>query len=202
MLLKKRISLFSPRAISERYHRSLLIQFILFELFEAYKAFYRNESWEIILSPHPRHFPYDWSSVTGYLNKAQEHSILLKDSFPDRSRSVKHFDSQFSKALTSLFKKKNIAHEQFVKLLQTIYFAFEPLIETCKENENLLHFLLKNHNTIDAIIYKGYLYTYLLKIYPYDLETLGEKMCDRYHQRGFFSQISEFKILLTELAYA
>ncbi len=202
MLLKKRISLFSPRAISERHHRSLLIQFILFELFEAHKAFCRNENWEIILSLHPRHFPYDWSSVTGYLNKAQEHSILLKDSFPDHSKSVKHFDAQLTKTLTSLFKKKKISYELFVKSLQMIYLAFEPLIATCRENENLLHFLLKNHDTIDSILHKGYLHAYLLKIHSCDLEILGEKMCDRYHQRGFFSQISEFKILLTELAHA
>jgi hypothetical protein len=202
MLLKKRISLFSPRTISERHHRSLLIQFILFELFEAYRAYCRKENWENILSFHPRHFPYDWSAVTGYLNKAQEHSILLKDSFPDHSRLVKHFEGQFSKILASLSKKKKIPQDQFVKSLQTIYFAFEPFIKTCKDNENLLHFLLKHRETIDALMHQGYLYAYLLKIHPCDLETLGEKMCDQYHQRGFFSQIPEFKILLTELAHA
>jgi hypothetical protein len=201
-MLKKRISLFSPQAIGERRHRSLLIQFILFELFEAYKAFCRNESWETILSAHPQHFPYDWSSVTGYLNKAQEHSILLKDSFPDYSRSVKYFDSQFSKTLIFLFKKKKISQDQFVQSLQTVYYALEPLVEIFKENENLLYFLLKNRETIDSILHKGYLYAYLLKIHTCDLETLGEKMCDQYHQRGFFSQIPEFKILLTELAHA
>lgn len=199
-MLKKRISLFSPQAISKRHHRSLLIQFILFELFEAYKAFCRNEGWETILSLHPHHFPYDWSAMTGYLNKAQEHSILLKDSFPDHSRSVKHFDGQFLKTLTFLSKKKKISHDRFVESLQTIYIAIEPLIETCKENENLLYFLLKNHGTIDSIMHKGYFYAYLLKIHASDLESLGEKMCDQYHQRGFFSQIPEFKILLTELA--
>lgn len=202
MLLKKQISLFSPQAISERHHRSLLIQFILFEFFEAYKAFCREESWEKILSLHPRHFPYDWSSVTGYFNKAHEHSILLKDSFPDYFRSVEHFDRQFSKTLTPLFKKKKISRGQFVKSLQTIYLAFEPLIDVCKENENLLHFLLKNHDTVDSLMHKGYLYAYLLRIHSSDLETLGEKMCDQYHQRGFFSQIPEFKILLTELTHA
>jgi hypothetical protein len=202
MKIPKSISLFSPQAISESDHRSLLIQFVLFELLEAYQAFCRNEDWEIILSPHPRHFPYDWATVTGYLNKAQEHSILLKDSFPDYPDSVKQFDDQFSKTLTSLSKKQKIAPELFAKSLQTIYFALEPFIEICKENENLLHFLLKNSQTIDLILHPGYLYAFLLKIYSCDLEILGEKMCDKYHQRGFFSQIPEFKILLTELIHA
>jgi hypothetical protein len=202
MLSYKRISLFSPQAISERHHRGLLIQFILFELFESYRAHLSHENWETILSPHPRYFPYDWSIVTGYLNKAQEHSLLLKDSFPDHAELVKDFERQFSKILVFLTKKKKIIKDQFVQALQKIYFAFEPLIETCKENENLLYFLLKNRATIDSLIRKGYLYAFLIKIHHGDLETLGEKMCDQYHQRGFFSQIPELKILLTELAHA
>jgi len=201
MMINKRISLFSPQAISERQHRGLLIQFILFELFEAHRAHLRQENWEMILSLHPCHFPYDWSSVTGYLNRAQEHGLLLRDSFSDHLKWVKNFEKHFSKALACLSKKKKISTEQFISALQKIYFALEPLIEICKENENLFHFLLKNRKTIDAMICEGYLHSFLLKIHSTDLETLGEKMCDQYHQRGFFSQISEFKILLTELSH-
>jgi hypothetical protein len=156
----------------------------------------------MILSLHPCHFPYDWSAVTGYLNKVQEHSLLLKDSFADHPKWVKSFEKQFSKVLAILAKKKKIAAEQFISSLQKIYFAIEPFIEICKENENLLHFLLKNREAIDSMISDGHLHSFLLKIHSSDLETLGEKMCDQYHQRGFFSQIPEFKILLTELSHA
>ncbi len=196
-MLNKCISLFSPHAISERHQRGLLVQFILFELFEAYKAHLRQESWETILSPHPRYFPYDWSSLTGYLNKAQEHSLLLKESFPEYKKWVRDFEKQFSLALVRLGKKK----EQLGPALQKIYCALEPFIGACKDNENLLHFLLKNRETIDALSGQGYLHSFLLKMHTCNLETLGEKMCDQYHQRGFFSQIPEFKILLTELMH-
>lgn len=202
MVINKHISLFSPQAISERHHRGLLIQFILFELFEAYRAHHRQENWEMILSVHPRHFPYDWSGVTGYLNKIQEHSLLLKESFVDHVKSVKSFEKEFSKALAFLAKKKKVSIEQLNLVLKKVYFVLEPFVEICKDNENLLHFLLKNRTTVDAMINEGHLHSFLLYIYSNDLETLGEKMCDQYHQRGFFSQIPEFKILLTELSHA
>jgi hypothetical protein len=189
------VSLFSPQAIGERHHRALLIQFILFELLSSYKAHQRQENWETIISSHPRHFPYDWSALTGYLNKALEHSLLLKESFPDHLQQVLVFEREFSENLT------HISPVLFATALQKIYFSFEPLIEICKENENLIHFMLKNRETIDSLIGEGYLRTFLIKIYPHDLESLGDKLCDQYHQRGFFSQIAELKILLTELTH-
>lgn len=198
--MNRRISLFSPQSIAEKSHRGLLVQFILFELLEAYKT-YDESNWELILSAHPRYFPYDWSSVTGYLNRAQEHSLLLKDSFSDHPRLVKNFERDFFNVLTLLNKKKKISKLQFARELKKIYFAFEPLIELCKENENLIFFLLKNRETIDSLMDNGHLYAFLLKIHSGDLEVLGEKMCDQYHQRGFFSQIPEFKILLTQLPH-
>lgn len=202
MVINKNISLFSPQAISERHHRALLIQFILFELFEAYRAHQRQENWEMIFSLHPRHFPYDWSSMTGYLNKAQEHSLLLKESFADHAKLVKSFEKQFLKVLASLAKKKKVSKAQSILAMQKIYLVLEPFIETCKDNENLLHFLLKNRTTIDTMMREGHLHSFLLKIHLDNLEILGEKMCDQYHQRGFFSQIPEFKMLLTELSHA
>ena len=44
-----------------------------------------------------------------------------------------------------------------------------------------------------------YLCHFLTSLYPEGLELVGEKMCDQYHRRGFFSQITECKLLLTQL---
>jgi hypothetical protein len=199
MFLSNDISLFSPQAIGDKQHRSLLIQFILFEIFEAQKAISAGRL-ETLFTPHPRFFPYDWNRSCGYFNKIQEHSLLLGKSFPDGVGLVKNFEKTLSEEL-SLFCKETNA-EQFTAALQKIYTALEPLAEICKENENLILFLLKNRESMDSLNQSGYLYQFLLKMHPSGLEILGEKMCDQYHQRGFFSQISEFKLLLTELSHA
>lgn len=200
MLWSKDLSLFSPQAIGERHNRSLLIQFLLFEIIEASKAIDMGR-WEALITPHPRFFPYDWCSITGYLNKMQEHSMLLGHCFPDHPQAVADFEKTFSMQMDLSSKKTGPLHQQFKKALQKIYTSLEPLIVHCSGNENLLFFLLKNRPYIDALTQKGHLHDFILKIYPCGLETLGEKMCDQYHQRGFFSQIQEFKHLLTELSH-
>ncbi|MBS0604614.1 MAG: hypothetical protein JSS60_06200 [Verrucomicrobia bacterium] len=200
MLWNSDLSLFSPQALSERENRGLLIQFLLSELIEAYKSV-QSGKLDAVVTPHPRFFPYDWSAKTGYLNKILEHALLLQKSFPDRARAVKNCERTLSKTLASFSKKKKLDKEQMHSTLQTVYSSLEPLIEACKENENLLFFLLKNRTALDALTRKGHLQEFLGKIHPCGLEILGEKMCDQYHQRGFFSQIPEFKLLLTELSH-
>ncbi len=200
-MLCQELSLYSPQALSQKHHRSLLIQFVLFENMEAYKAMLARK-WDSIYRRHPRFFPYDWAITTGHLNKIQEHGLLLRAAFPDNLSAVKSFEKTLSKSLISLSKMENHSPEKFEPILQKIYLALEPFIENCKECENLLFFLLKNRPTIDAWKGEGYLRNFLCKIYSWELETLGEKMCDQYHQRGFFSQIPEFKLLLTELLHA
>ncbi len=188
-------SLFSPQALAERPHRALLLQFMLSELFQAQQIFLAGGSWEEIFSSHPRFFPYDWASPSGSLNKLREHGRLLKNSFPDRAKTVKTFETRLEKIF---LKKKN----PIEKSLQTLYLILEPLIEVCKNDENLTHFLLKHRQSIDCLLQKGHLHQFLIRIHPSGLETLGEKMCDQYHERGFISQIPEFKLLMTDLIHA
>ncbi len=195
------VSLFSPQAISEKHNRALLIQFLLSEIVEAHRAILADKL-DLLITSHPRFFPYDWGNKTGYLNKLQEHSLHLAKSFPDHKQPVKNFEKTLSNKLASLTGHGKISKEKFVIALQKIYASLEPLIEVCRENENLLLFMLKNRDVIDALVQNQHLYQFLLKIHPSGLEMLGEKMCDQYHQRGFFSQIAEFKHLLTELSHA
>ena len=202
MLWNLSTSVFSPQTISERQNRELLLQFLLSEILEAYKAYRNKSEWKEILSPHPRFFPYDWATSPGFLNKAYEHSLLLAKCFPDHLALVKNFEKHFTQTLIAWDKEATIPFERCEMALQTCYSLIEPLIEVCKENENLLFFLLKNRLTIDSLMKEGHLGQFLHRIHPFGLESLGEKMCDQYHQRGFFSQIPEFKLLLTELTHA
>lgn len=194
MLWNHDLSLFSPKAIAEKQNRGLLMQFLLSELLEAHQAHRKGLHWETVLSSHPRFFPYDWAGHVGYLNKAHEHALLLFSSFPEHVRAVKRFEQAFSQGVATLSKKRT----GFTGIMQTLFSSLEPLIKTCRDNENLMFFLLKNRQEIDAIMETGYLLKLLKKIHRGNLESLGEKMCDQYHQRGFFSQISEFKLLLAE----
>jgi hypothetical protein len=202
MQLIRDISLFSPQVLAKRHHRALLLQFILAELLGAYQAFLKENSWETILSTHPRFFPYDWAKSPGYLNKLREHAMMLKKSFPDFAKQAKQFEQFLEKTLRSWEKKKTTPKQYFKHTLQKIYLLIEALLETCKDNENLIFFLLKNNQTIDALMHPGYLRTFLTRVHPSGLEILGEKMCDQYHRRGFISQIPELKLLMTNLIHA
>ncbi len=188
------LTLFSPQAIAEKQNRGLLLQFLISELLEAHQAHRKGMRWEAVLSSHPRFFPYDWACSVGFLNKAHEHALLLPGSFPEHLRSVNRFERAFSQKIVVLAKKKH----GLGRSLKTLVSALEPLIKACKDNENLMFFLLKNRQEIDAVMQRGYLVGLLKKIHRGSMESLGEKMCDQYHQRGFFSQISEFKLLLAE----
>ena len=197
MLWNLNTSLFSPQAISDRQNRELLLQFLISEILQAHRTYQQEGDSLLVLSPHPRLFPYDWATTPGFLNKAYEHSLLLAQCFPDHIPSVKKINNKFTETLNN---SKNKTDAKLI--LQTLYSLIEPLIEACKTNENLLFFLLKNRETIDSLMQQGHLSKFLHRIHPNSLEILGEKMCDQYHQRGFFSQIPEFKLLLTELIHA
>lgn len=193
--------LFSPRAIAEKSNRALLIQFVLAELIEAQKAYFNGQKWEVILSHPARLFPYDWNARAGFLNKVWEHGQFLRKSFPDQLKAVASFEKNLMKIFYVWRNRKTVSKREFQAALKRIYKTLELLIERCKEDENLLFFLLKNRIWIDTWTHPGNLRLFLEKIHAEKLEILGEKMCDQYHQRGFFSQIPEFKLLLTELSH-
>ncbi len=196
MLWCRNFSLLSPQMLAEKEHRGLLLQFLLSDLFEAEKAFNNSEDWVWILSHHPSMIPYDWAVRTGYLNKVQEHAILLKDSFPEIPRKVQALEKVLDKHLDPHIKD---SPDSFYTALRKIYLALEPFLLLCKENENLLFFLLKNKSVLDRMVERDTLKDFLFRAYPEGMDVLGEKMCDQYHRRGFFSQIPEFKLLLSDL---
>ena len=201
MLWCRTYSLYSPQMLAKVEHRGLLLQFLISDLIEAVKAYKKGAPWSQILSTHPCFIPYDWGNHTGYLNKIQEHAILMCSSFPKHKRHINQFEKALEKNIHSLSQHKEILSDTFLKAIREIYLALERFLLVCNENENLILFLLKNKEEIDQIMGKGHLRKFLEKMHPEGLEKLGEKMCDRYHQRGFFSQIPEFKLLLSDLIH-
>lgn len=201
MLSCRNFSLYSPQMLAKAEHRGLLLQFLISDLVEAEKAYQSGAPWVQILSSHPCFIPYDWGAHMGFLNKLQEHAVLMKRSFPNQKRAIARFEKTLEKNIQALTKQKEILPDTFGRAIREIYSAIEKFFPLCKENENLILFLLKHKEEIDRIMGKDYLRKFLQKAYPEGFEMLGEKMCDRYHERGFFSQIPEFKLLLSDLIH-
>ncbi len=141
-------------------------------------------------------FPYDWSIPAGPLTKFHSYLQNLEDLFPEHQKTIRQLE-KISLKLKKLNNKKAIKEK--IQLIQT---HLEPLLISCKEDENLFLFLLKHQEQIDLLMYPHYLHDFLARIHPEGLEVVGEKLCDQYHRRGFFSQISECKLLLTQILHA
>lgn len=190
MLRTKSVSLFSPQMIAHQHHRHLLLQFLLSDLFRAHEAFCMDQNSEEILKEDPYFFPYDWGSKMGHLNKVKEHVLLLRASFPNHFEVVENIEQSLF-----LWIEEGVSPDSFDSHCHKVYSLLECLIELCKEEENLIFFLLKNRITIDKVMGENHLYQFFSRLYQNQLETLQEVLCDRYHRRGFFSLIPECKSL-------
>lgn len=186
-------SSFPPAMIWEKRNRSLLIQFLAAELIATFKDLKKNAPTQEILSAEKSFFPFDWAYPYGHINKAREYASILESSFPQLKKATLHFQ----KLINQLFaypKSKTCS-----ECLPEIFLALEPFIKACKENENLIFFLLKHREEIDQCMQKNYIHALLLKLHPAGLSELCEKLCDNYHHRGFYFLIPEIKLLITEL---
>ena len=103
--------------------------------------------------------------------------------------------------LSFSYKDKLIVREVALikRKLKLLYRLAEPLIYHFKDDENLIFFLLKNQDPINALMGKGYLRELLSQLHEKGLGQLEKKLCDQYHDRGFFSLIPELKIRFSEL---
>ncbi len=189
---------FPPAMIWEKRNRGLLIQFLTAELISSQKGLSRNLPIKEILSSEKRFFPYDWGYPYGHLNKAWEYAMALEHVFPELPGPAILLQNLLKKIVSSQTLKASMMKLKCIKSLPKIFLALEPFIEGCKENENLIFFLLKHKEDIDQCIHKDYLHTLLLKLHPSGLAELCEKLCDNYHHRGFYFLIPEIKLLMAQ----
>lgn len=193
---------FSPAMMWEKRNRNLLIQFLAAELIATYRGLCRNAPIKDILACEKRFFPYDWGYPYGHLNKLREHTMILEYVFPELPGPVMQYVGLVSKTLNSPMRTPAIVKSKVLKRLPELFFALEPFMERCRENENLIFFLLKHKEEIDQFTHLGYLHSFLLRLHPSGLAELCEKLCDNYHHRGFYFLIPEIKLLLTKLEHA
>ncbi len=182
------ISPFSPHSITEEHNRSLLLQFLLHELFELSLSQQIPPLSEKLNSSKVWHLPYDWAINRGPLNKALEYASLLPLAFPTHQKTA-----------TKVLKGLNKIDARNCSAIKELYQLIERFFTECEDDENLLLFLLKHNKQIDSLMGQSYLRTYLLKLYPQGLRSLEEMVSDHYHERGFFSLIPELKELILAL---
>ncbi len=190
---------FSKSRVTEQYKSALLLQFLIDEILKTHQAHLTSTPFEQILSYDARFFPYDWAHTNGHLNKAEEHISLLRIAFPKFKKATTQLEKILNSLITSLKQKPSKREDFLPQGLQNIYSLTEKLIEDCKEEENVIFFLLKNQKEIDALMGKSHLHIFLLALHPEGLTSLKEQLCDHFHDRGFFSVIPELKKLISTL---
>ena len=200
------IYLYSPlsiKTVKEGHNRTILLQFILSEIFYALDAEKKEDPLEFVFSSPACFFPYDWSYEVGALNKISEHAKLLIYAFPKLEESAKGFTSTLDEILTKLLdckkEKQKIDQKQLARDLQKLYFLLEPFIVNCKESEDLLLFLLKNTDEIIQLAHPETLNSLLAKMYPEGLDAVAHHIRREYQKRGFHSLTQDLDKLLSSL---
>jgi|GEM_PF-1423623 len=149
---------FSPENISENENAALLLQLILNELIKS--GLNLNKG-----SPQP-FFPFNWNSKITMTSKMMEHASLLGLAFPQFSKEAQQF-----------------ANNLHLPCKELIHFL-EPFIVACKENENVLLFLVKHQKFLN-------IKSILDKIFPEGQKKLKMAIRKRYKKRGFL--VSKWK---------
>jgi len=140
---------FSPQMMDEEHHRSLLLQIILNDIFQMHNA-HASKNFECLCSSAPTFFPFDWTYPICPLQKTQEHMLLLQQAFPTAKRKIQEFEKVLKKTLNLLGStKKKMVSCHLIPLLRKLFYSIEPFIANCKEDENLIYFLLKNRLQIE-----------------------------------------------------
>lgn len=143
---------FSPETVNQGQGPALLIQFILKELLKETDCL--KKTTPVAMRP------FEWSEKAGSYNKVSEHASLLPFAFIDLAAETKKFINSLNKPCLEL-----------VSLL-------EPFILSCKENENLIYFLLQQQNNVAVK-------ALLAKLFPDGIEKLKATAISKYHKRGF-----------------
>ncbi|NGX47423.1 MAG: hypothetical protein K1000chlam3_00796 [Chlamydiae bacterium] len=181
------IYLYSPlsiKTVQEGHNRALLLQFILSELFHAMDAEKREDPLEFVFSSPACFFPNDWSYDVGCLNKIGEHAELLPHAFPKLQESIHTFRTCLDISLADVYTRKKLREtiptEEMQEKLHELYLHLKPFLIACKEDKDLLLFLLKNKEEMEELTHPDTFPSLLAKMVPEgDLLNLGLNICNR-----------------------
>jgi len=169
---------FVPSHVQHEQNASLLLQFFLSALLS-----YQSETSEQISSPYS-FFLYDRVKLGSLLDQLIEHATLFPYAFPSLKKETK----EIAKILESL-KKETKTHRKNEKITRLV-FHLAPFLLQCKDNENLLFFLLKNQHK------RKELQEFLTQVSLPGKTSLKKHLTERFKQRGFFSILAELEEIL------
>lgn len=192
----------SPYTVCEGQNRALLLQFILSEIYHAKDAHQKDDPLEFVFSSPACFFPYDWSCEVGSLNKIQEHAQLLEYAFPELQEATEQLHACLDEALKHVTMHRHlneeISSEELRRDLSELVRNLQPFIAICKENENLLLFLLKNADEFEELCGQGSLNELLKRLFPEGLEKIAHLLRQGYQSRGFDTLLPEIDRLVSE----
>jgi hypothetical protein len=120
-------------------HRSLLLQFLLFEMLLAAS----EEKKEAMFGGSERILPYDWAVQAGRITKIQMHVSLLSFAFPELSAE--------SQAIERSTKKMGKPLKNIKDHLNILWVQLGPFLATCKDCDKLSAFLTKHSRRISGL---------------------------------------------------
>jgi len=177
-MIREQVFMYSPlskESANTKRARSLLLQFILRELIHA-------EEGALLYVKRGSFFPNDWAQEVGCLNRLEEHVELLTSAFPELADEGDLLEKTVVK----------LVREWDQKFLKKIYAALLPFLAACKEDENLLFFLLQHQRTLAKFSTKKSLQEFI----PASQEQF---LTEAFAARGFAARAEESKALLKNL---
>ncbi len=211
-MLKRNIihSPFCDRTILEKNNRSLLLQFILTEIFESFSSYEKLLTAPSLAPKSDYNFSLSLFQNNAPLNQIQEHALLFPLAFQEKKIEICIFTHSLSNALHLVYnyqekafhtkKQKTEFQIKITSYLRQMFFLLEPFLQECKNDEGFLFFILKHHREIVLISQPKYLMLVLHKLHPNGFFSMQEYICDHFHKRGFTYLIPKVKTLIETIS--
>ena len=201
---------FSEKTIAEGNNRSLLLQFILSEVFSFVSA-----PKQLLSSPYaaPDEAPFFLHHIYEdlSLHKIQEHASLLPLAFKEQTdessafmhalSNVVHLLSNHSKFPKTGKDDLEDLQKTLVAYLKQLFFLLNPFIKECYEDGGLVLFLLRHQKEVAMLSDEDTLVKILKEVQLDKGRSLQEDLCDDFHKRGFAYLIPEIRSLMKSLSY-
>lgn len=136
---------------------------------------------------------FNWNHHDGLLTKLKNNCFLFAQNLPIQDGSMLHVYADqawilTSKCLNNVLQNSTIDAELLTQAISDLFSLgdiLKQLIAHFKEDENVIFFIMRQRESIDALYQEPYVRKYLEKIYPEGLRSVSQFLTARYKARGF-----------------